>query len=161
MTVPDDFTLQEMLSGMWWRHLVAGGVAGAVSRTATAPLDRLKVFLQVKSFISLHYAMASFGWILALGGDKKSVALSHVSVRTGNYQFMMTLYALVSKSHRHNFSSFKMRISFIYLFIYFVVVVVLFLRCTELGNLVRWPLVAATCYRRAAYEVCGEATELT
>jgi solute carrier family 25 (mitochondrial phosphate transporter), member 23/24/25/41 len=45
--VPDDFTLQEMLSGMWWRHLVAGGVAGAVSRTATAPLDRLKVFLQV------------------------------------------------------------------------------------------------------------------
>lgn len=45
--VPDDFTLQEMLSGMWWRHLVAGGVAGAVSRTSTAPLDRLKVFLQV------------------------------------------------------------------------------------------------------------------
>lgn len=48
VSVPDDFTLQEMLSGMWWRHLVAGGVAGAVSRTATAPLDRLKVFLQVR-----------------------------------------------------------------------------------------------------------------
>ncbi|EFX71570.1 calcium-binding mitochondrial carrier protein SCaMC-3-like isoform X1 [Daphnia pulex] len=47
VTVPDDFTLQEMLSGMWWRHLLAGGVAGAVSRTSTAPLDRLKVFLQV------------------------------------------------------------------------------------------------------------------
>lgn len=47
MAVPDDFTLQEMLSGMWWRHLVAGGMAGAVSRTSTAPLDRLKVFLQV------------------------------------------------------------------------------------------------------------------
>lgn len=47
VAVPDDFTLQEMLSGMWWRHLVAGGTAGAFSRTATAPLDRLKVFLQV------------------------------------------------------------------------------------------------------------------
>ncbi|KAI5730581.1 hypothetical protein M8J76_015370 [Diaphorina citri] len=47
MNVPDDFTAKEMLTGMWWRHLVAGGVAGAVSRTCTAPLDRLKVYLQV------------------------------------------------------------------------------------------------------------------
>ncbi|XP_064458634.1 calcium-binding mitochondrial carrier protein SCaMC-2-like [Ornithodoros turicata] len=46
--VPDDFTEEEIHTGMWWRHLVAGGVAGAVSRTCTAPLDRLKVFLQVK-----------------------------------------------------------------------------------------------------------------
>lgn len=45
--VPDDFTEKEMQTGMWWRHLVAGGVAGAVSRTATAPLDRIKIFLQV------------------------------------------------------------------------------------------------------------------
>lgn len=46
--VPEDFTETEMQSGMWWRHLVAGGVAGAVSRTCTAPLDRIKVFFQVR-----------------------------------------------------------------------------------------------------------------
>lgn len=49
LNVPDDFTQNEMQTGMWWRHLAAGGVAGAVSRTCTAPLDRLKVFLQVSS----------------------------------------------------------------------------------------------------------------
>lgn len=48
MGVPDDFTNSEMISGMWWRHLLSGGIAGAVSRTCTAPLDRIKVYLQVK-----------------------------------------------------------------------------------------------------------------
>uniref|UniRef100_A0A4W5R1U2 Solute carrier family 25 member 25a n=1 Tax=Hucho hucho TaxID=62062 RepID=A0A4W5R1U2_9TELE len=47
LMVPDDFTTEEKLTGMWWRHLVAGGGAGAVSRTFTAPLDRLKVLMQV------------------------------------------------------------------------------------------------------------------
>lgn len=46
--VPDEFTMEEKQTGMWWRHLVAGGGAGAVSRTCTAPLDRLKVMMQVK-----------------------------------------------------------------------------------------------------------------
>ncbi|KAF3695359.1 Calcium-binding mitochondrial carrier protein SCaMC-2 [Channa argus] len=47
LMVPDEFTVEEKQTGMWWRHLVAGGGAGAVSRTCTAPLDRLKVMMQV------------------------------------------------------------------------------------------------------------------
>jgi solute carrier family 25 (mitochondrial phosphate transporter), member 23/24/25/41 len=45
--IPEDFSAQEIKSGVWWRHLVSGGIAGCMSRTFTAPLDRLKVFLQV------------------------------------------------------------------------------------------------------------------
>ncbi|XP_022672713.1 calcium-binding mitochondrial carrier protein SCaMC-2-like [Varroa destructor] len=45
--VPDDFTEAELRDGIWWRHLVSGGVAGMVSRTCTAPLDRTKLYLQV------------------------------------------------------------------------------------------------------------------
>lgn len=70
MNVPDDFTSAEMNSGMWWRHLVAGGIAGGVSRTCTAPLDRLKVFLQVHSnnrgIVSCFQGMVKEGGIKGL-----------------------------------------------------------------------------------------------
>lgn len=36
-------------SGDWSQQLLAGSVAGAVSRTCTAPVDRLKVMLQVST----------------------------------------------------------------------------------------------------------------
>lgn len=46
-SIPNDYTKKEKQSGLWWRSLVAGGLAGGISRTCTAPLDRVKIFLQV------------------------------------------------------------------------------------------------------------------
>ncbi|XP_042858355.1 calcium-binding mitochondrial carrier protein SCaMC-2-B-like isoform X3 [Penaeus japonicus] len=70
LSVPDDFSLEEWLSGKWWRHLVAGGVAGMVSRTCTAPLDRLKVFLQVHGAKQFNSLTNCFRYMLQEGGVK-------------------------------------------------------------------------------------------
>ncbi|XP_028987078.1 calcium-binding mitochondrial carrier protein SCaMC-1-like isoform X2 [Betta splendens] len=49
LAIPDEFTEEEKRSDDWWKQLVAGAVAGSVSRTGTAPLDRMKVLMQVHS----------------------------------------------------------------------------------------------------------------
>ncbi|KAG5834948.1 calcium-binding mitochondrial carrier protein SCaMC-2-B isoform X2 [Anguilla anguilla] len=69
MLVPDEFTAEERKTGVWWRHLVAGGGAGAVSRTCTAPLDRLKVLMQVHASRSNSMSMAGgFANMIKEGG---------------------------------------------------------------------------------------------
>ncbi|XP_072420526.1 mitochondrial adenyl nucleotide antiporter SLC25A24-like [Chiloscyllium punctatum] len=47
LTIVDEFSESERKTGSWWRQLLAGAMAGAVSRTCTAPLDRLKIYMQV------------------------------------------------------------------------------------------------------------------
>jgi len=69
IAVPADLS-DRLIAGIWWRHLVAGGIAGAISRTCTAPLDRLKVMLQVhggRKKLSLIDAMK---YMLREGGVK-------------------------------------------------------------------------------------------
>ncbi|XP_037679966.1 solute carrier family 25 member 41 [Choloepus didactylus] len=48
LMVPVD-VLEMDNEGTWWKFLLSGAVAGAVSRTGTAPLDRAKVYMQVYS----------------------------------------------------------------------------------------------------------------
>ncbi|XP_041427848.1 calcium-binding mitochondrial carrier protein SCaMC-2 isoform X2 [Xenopus laevis] len=69
LLVPDEFTVEEKQTGMWWRHLVAGGGAGAVSRTCTAPLDRLKVLMQVHASRSNNMSiLGGFTHMIREGG---------------------------------------------------------------------------------------------
>ncbi|KAI5615297.1 calcium-binding mitochondrial carrier protein SCaMC-1, partial [Silurus asotus] len=69
LVIPDEFTNEEKVSGGWWKQLVAGATAGAVSRTGTAPLDRVKVFMQVHASRSNQINLvAGFKRMLNEGG---------------------------------------------------------------------------------------------
>ncbi|XP_047434543.1 calcium-binding mitochondrial carrier protein SCaMC-1 isoform X2 [Mugil cephalus] len=69
LTVPDEFSEEEKKSGYVWRQLMAGAIAGSVSRTGTAPLDRLKVFRQVHGSTDFKgNVLSSFQYMVKEGG---------------------------------------------------------------------------------------------
>ncbi|XP_030627101.1 mitochondrial adenyl nucleotide antiporter SLC25A24 [Chanos chanos] len=69
LTIPDEFTEEEKTTGLWWKQLAAGAMAGAVSRTGTAPLDRMKVFMQVHASKSNKISLiGGFKQMLKEGG---------------------------------------------------------------------------------------------
>lgn len=69
LTIPDEFTEEEKSSGGWWKQLMAGAVAGAVSRTGTAPLDRMKVFMQVRYVVEIGFVSVYFGMSHKVNGS--------------------------------------------------------------------------------------------
>ncbi|XP_062284772.1 mitochondrial adenyl nucleotide antiporter SLC25A24 [Scomber scombrus] len=69
LTIPDEFSEEEKKSGYVWRQLMAGALAGSVSRTGTAPLDRLKVFRQVHGSSTFKgNVLSGFQYMVKEGG---------------------------------------------------------------------------------------------
>lgn len=79
MMIPDDFDDEEKKTGMVWKQLTAGGMAGVISRTCTAPLDRLKVLLQV------HAGNDKNNWTLKRGFQKMLSEGGTRSLWRGNF----------------------------------------------------------------------------
>ena len=63
LTIPDEFLEQEKLTGVWWKQLVVDAVAGTMSCRDTAPLDHLKVFMQIHA--------SKTNWVNLLGGASR------------------------------------------------------------------------------------------
>ncbi|KAI3380571.1 hypothetical protein SNEBB_005909 [Seison nebaliae] len=61
-------TTPEIVGGDWWKHLAAGAVAGALSRTSTAPLDRLKLVMQAVGNRERISIVGGFRYLVNEGG---------------------------------------------------------------------------------------------
>jgi len=76
MCIHNDFTEGKKTG---WKQLAAGGAAGVISRTCTAPLDRLKILLQV------HAGSERNNWSLRRGFYKMYSEGGYLSLWRGNF----------------------------------------------------------------------------
>ncbi|KAA0188459.1 Solute carrier family 25 member 23a [Fasciolopsis buskii] len=94
--VPEDYSFAEKNSGKQLLQLTAGAVAGAVSRTCTAPIDRLKLMRQVhgykhkgSGFIEAYqYMLREGGWLSLWRGNGISVLkiAPETALKYGSYE---------------------------------------------------------------------------
>ena len=77
LMVPVD-VLEEENKGALWKFLLSGAMAGAVSRTGTAPLDRARVYMQVclQGWSPLENSMVERGGGHGVGGAQESLGLN-------------------------------------------------------------------------------------
>ena len=64
----DKFSKDETRSELWLRNLIAGAVAGGISRTFTAPFDRLKTVMQALGSRKQIRIIGGFQHMLNEGG---------------------------------------------------------------------------------------------
>lgn len=76
--VPVD-VLEVDSEGALWKCLLSGAMAGAVSRTGTAPLDRAKVYMQVR----LECGAGARGVRLDGGGEERARGREMMEGRSG------------------------------------------------------------------------------
>ncbi|XP_006634834.2 solute carrier family 25 member 24, like isoform X1 [Lepisosteus oculatus] len=87
--LPMDFTREETDSGAWKKYILAGGIADAVSRTVTAPIDRIKIQLQVYGSGAVSHGLRE----IRAGGIKSMWQGNAVNVMKGTPQ--STLQCLI------------------------------------------------------------------
>ncbi|KAJ8406392.1 hypothetical protein AAFF_G00306230 [Aldrovandia affinis] len=81
-SMPMEFTQEETDSGVWRKYILAAGVADAVSRTVTAPIDRLKTQLQVEGSKAMSQGFRD----MRLGGFRSMWQGNAVNVLKGTPQ---------------------------------------------------------------------------
>ncbi|XP_069863485.1 mitochondrial adenyl nucleotide antiporter SLC25A24-like isoform X4 [Dipodomys merriami] len=112
LAIPDEFTAHEKRTGIWWKRLVAAGIASAVARTFTAPFDRLKIMMQVYSLqtrrmrlISVFRQLVKEGGFLSLwrgNGMNIFKIAPETAIKIGSYEQVVKTRLTVGKTGEYS-----------------------------------------------------------